>query len=435
MSVYKKDINQYDAAEIRRYLRGEMTASEMHAMESAALSDPFLADAIEGFTQAYNEKGIETVGKQLEILKNELDDKINKRNARSLTAFHLKWWQTAAAAAILITAGVLAYRTFSIKNDSAVLAVNETAAKKQAPKQNFTDQDSTQKPTNLLPPDTSFKDSSTERNSLQNTIAKTRQKRADRQVTPLLTAEDSQAALFDRSTKAEETEQAARLETEKKNADQAYVPAPGSSGPREVMKRTTSVNIAGYFRGQLVDNYNNPLSNVPIKLTNDQRVFSTDNNGNFVIPSSDSTIEVEIAAIGRETKHFRLDKDQNINRLVLPADTAAMAEVVVLGYGTQRKKDISRSRTVRILDAEPAGGWIEFEKYIEINKDSSLNRNPSQETVVSFLVKKNGQLSDFRIEKSISPLHDAEALRLIKKGPAWRLLKGRKTRSTVIIRF
>lgn len=34
--------------DIERYLRGDMTPDEMHALEKKALEDPFLADALEG---------------------------------------------------------------------------------------------------------------------------------------------------------------------------------------------------------------------------------------------------------------------------------------------------------------------------------------------------------------------------------------------------
>src|SRR6187551_1843735 len=42
----------YTFEDIQRYLQGKMSAAEMHAMEKAALQDPFLADAIEGYTEA-----------------------------------------------------------------------------------------------------------------------------------------------------------------------------------------------------------------------------------------------------------------------------------------------------------------------------------------------------------------------------------------------
>jgi hypothetical protein len=42
---------EYTLTDIERYLQGNMTAAEMHAMEKAALKDPFLADAMEGFEE------------------------------------------------------------------------------------------------------------------------------------------------------------------------------------------------------------------------------------------------------------------------------------------------------------------------------------------------------------------------------------------------
>ena len=37
--------------DIERYRKGELTPSEMHALEKKALSDPFLADALEGASE------------------------------------------------------------------------------------------------------------------------------------------------------------------------------------------------------------------------------------------------------------------------------------------------------------------------------------------------------------------------------------------------
>ena len=41
--------NSYTAADFERYYAGTMTAAERHALEKAALDDPFLADALEGY--------------------------------------------------------------------------------------------------------------------------------------------------------------------------------------------------------------------------------------------------------------------------------------------------------------------------------------------------------------------------------------------------
>ena len=53
----------------------------------------------------------------------------------------------------------------------------------------------------------------------------------------------------------------------------------------------------------------------------------------------------------------------------------------------------------------------------------------------AFIVDKKGQLSSFKIEQSLGKVEDAEAIRLIKEGPAWKLIEGKKSRTTVIIQF
>lgn len=42
----------YTAADIEKYHRGQLSAAEMHAMEKAALEDPMLAEAMDGYAHA-----------------------------------------------------------------------------------------------------------------------------------------------------------------------------------------------------------------------------------------------------------------------------------------------------------------------------------------------------------------------------------------------
>ena len=51
------DNNHFSAEYIRKYLEGKLPADEMHALEKAALDDPFLADAIEGMSMAFENEG------------------------------------------------------------------------------------------------------------------------------------------------------------------------------------------------------------------------------------------------------------------------------------------------------------------------------------------------------------------------------------------
>jgi hypothetical protein len=48
----EKNNNKYTTEFIRKYLDGELSDQDMQALEKAALEDPFLADAMEGFEES-----------------------------------------------------------------------------------------------------------------------------------------------------------------------------------------------------------------------------------------------------------------------------------------------------------------------------------------------------------------------------------------------
>src|SRR5580765_2403822 len=93
------NIKQYNAEDIRRYVRDEMSPAEMHAIEKAALEDPFLADAIEGFSSSVSEHGIDAVETSANNLQTAFKERINGNKKRNLVpVVNIKWWQAAVAA-------------------------------------------------------------------------------------------------------------------------------------------------------------------------------------------------------------------------------------------------------------------------------------------------------------------------------------------------
>ncbi len=54
---------------------------------------------------------------------------------------------------------------------------------------------------------------------------------------------------------------------------------------------------------------------------------------------------------------------------------------------------------------------------------------------ISFVVDRKGEYTDFKIERSLSPAHDAGLIRLIMEGPAWRSLRRKKVRAVVTVSF
>src|SRR3954465_8519565 len=112
MSDHKEHITQYSAADLQRYVQGKLSAAEMHAMEKAALDDPFLADAIEGMQQAFTEHDEDLVTGQLQQLQQQFQTRTTP--AAKVVAFKpFRYWQAAAAAVVVIITGVWIYSLLS----------------------------------------------------------------------------------------------------------------------------------------------------------------------------------------------------------------------------------------------------------------------------------------------------------------------------------
>lgn len=90
---------KYTAEDIRLYLEGKLTPQQMHALEMAALNDPFIADAIGGISQYGNNEHFAADMRELNV---RLNERVRKRGGVVLPATNL-WWKIAAVLLIVIT--------------------------------------------------------------------------------------------------------------------------------------------------------------------------------------------------------------------------------------------------------------------------------------------------------------------------------------------
>ncbi|WP_121355263.1 hypothetical protein [Flavisolibacter nicotianae] len=116
----------YTAKDIERYLRGEMSAAEMHRLEKAALDDPLLADALDGYMQR------SPVAADLQELQNRLQQRIDRRAGGAGIVVPM-WLRIAALFVLLAGAGWLAIQTFSPRG-SEIAKNNSVKEQQQAPK-------------------------------------------------------------------------------------------------------------------------------------------------------------------------------------------------------------------------------------------------------------------------------------------------------------
>ena len=86
------------------------------------------------------------------------------------------------------------------------------------------------------------------------------------------------------------------------------------------------------------------------------------------------------------------------------------------------------------------GGAKAYYKFLKKNlKWPSQNKTIQGKVFISFVIEKDGHLTNFKVEKKLSPDFDKEALRVLKRSPRWKPVirngKPEKCRYTVPINF
>ncbi|HEY6900179.1 MAG TPA: TonB-dependent receptor [Puia sp.] len=99
----------------------------------------------------------------------------------------------------------------------------------------------------------------------------------------------------------------------------------------------------GTLNGRVTDENNTPLAGVSILVKGTQRAATTDADGKFSI-AADASATLQFSYIGFTTKEQKVGKEKFIN-ISLVSATKQLNDVVVIGYGTSSKKDVTSSIT------------------------------------------------------------------------------------------
>ena len=154
MSSPDKHIGSWSITDVHKYLRGELSAREMHALEKAALDDPFLADALEGLTTREaspqqladdNPASISTLDQDLSDLTSRLAGRVAEKKSR---IFILPRIRIAAAVILLAGLGLIALYTSTSKQKANTV----NAARPQPPSADVATAPTT-KPASIPPKD------------------------------------------------------------------------------------------------------------------------------------------------------------------------------------------------------------------------------------------------------------------------------------------
>lgn len=118
----EKEANtNYGFSDIHRYLNGQMTAKQMHDMERAALQDPFLADAIEGYQNSNREQSEQHLNEITAALQG------NHQEAKIIGISKQKNYRWLAAASALFVIGISVFVLYQNNENSktTILASND----------------------------------------------------------------------------------------------------------------------------------------------------------------------------------------------------------------------------------------------------------------------------------------------------------------------
>lgn len=414
----------YSSSDIQRYIGGQMPAEEMNALEKAAMEDPFLSDAIEGYIGNTTERKT-SVHEDMEDLSNRLKVRLGEGHIQVAVPL-FKWWKAAAVIVLLAGAGVLVYTLTNTTQH------NQTLAKNEAPV--------------TVPP--SLQDTLAGNIiSLNEPAAGIMEKIADQQAAPVpINNQPSVNKIAGKKTVENSrmiTSEKRTLRSPKPVQDQYTKDVEQESLKEQIaavsVQQTAASSVAEKashtFRGKIVDEYNKPVPNATVLVINSQLGVSADSGGRFDFSFNDSLATVNINSAGFEPAQATLKTGLINTEIKLQRHSDTNSEVIPLATG-RAKNAVPPVKSITSTNADiyPVNGWIEYNMYIEKNKRMPAAREGLQEEIVlSFVIDNNGRPAQIEIEKPASSAVNAEAIRLLKEGAAWK--NNQQTRAVVNIRL
>ena len=113
-------------------------------------------------------------------------------------------------------------------------------------------------------------------------------------------------------------------------------------GPKQSrsVAETAAVSQAKVIKGNVVDKNGEPIIGANIRVKGTTVGTITDVDGNFTLKLEDNADFIEVSYIGYKTQSVSLKGKKDLS-IVLNEDTETLDEVVVVGYGVQKKADLS----------------------------------------------------------------------------------------------
>lgn len=395
--------------DLKSYIKGNRHGKTANKLEKKAMNDPFLQDAIDGFDSVPGDhfSTIEKLEKQLAPQPKRIDKRV--------------WIWAAAAVIVLLTGIPFLLRQPDIKDvqvassesveqeedvvlspekDSVLVAENFDIAEKE-----------TSKPVQTPPPAVK-----------ENERKPTGQIILEQVVVEGPPDKETRvAAVRDLAETAIETPASP---TSDKLSGRATGVAISPVNENKLSKDfrirgTSSIAPANQklVYGRLVDEAGEPIIGGTVMVKNEKEGTISDTDGNFrlIVPKNEQKTLIA-SYVGMENKEIPLK--ENVGNIVMKEDTDLLREVVVTGYGTQRKTATTGAAT-KIKNTVPTFGETEFKQYFRENYDKTICADEPVTIKVEFYVNVQGQPGNIVIKENSCPEFETEIKRLLLGSPKW----------------
>lgn len=440
-----------------RYLKGELSNKERHALERDLEADAFEKEALEGFEM------IAPGDLEVDIL--SLHSRMRKRQQRRK---RVALYSIAATVASILVVGTIFINVydFNPEADRETTQTEESLLMEKSPEtsdaavaeEQDLDEEIREEETGL--PDKSVTEESQppDVRDAKGPGAAKKLEIADDQAEILVPDQDFEMAKEEVPEAAPEAVPEAAPEMAEEMAEEmAPVPEPDAvlaveaapdrrekramrkakALPSEMDQAQATQYLSGQVSGVVISAEDmDPLPGATVMVKGISSGYVSDMEGKFTVPAGEEAQTTVIASyVGMVTEEYQLNPDQE-NRVVMQPDLATLNEVIVVAYGAQTEKyPVSAVQKVQVVQedyysvlkgAEPAGGIEAYKRYMEKNIRFPAGDTLSKREVVvlKFSVKSDGKLSGILTLRSPGQAFTEEAIRLLEEGPAWNPAQG-----------
>lgn len=401
--------------DIEKYLKGEFTAAEMHALEKEALDDPFLAEALEGGLQ------IDGIGFSNDVA--SLNEKIIGRKTTTWT------WPLRIAATVLLLAVSMFLIWIALKQEpeQQPLALKPSSIPNTLPKPDSSQADRQEKKSTAQSPPPLIAQSKKEitppskQRSKKSPVAPAENKKIEQapELTDAIaeTKADSQAGKHIVESPLDKKQKVVTIDPDKKHeiippsANEIKI-AEGYIAAIDARPTIVTGRVLSAEDGT-------PLPDVSVALKGTSVMTKTDAYGRYSIIANSQQKTLVYSSEGLESTEVKFDGiDSTYLPVKIEMTDAAQEEAAV---ETSGMRDFGPTN-VYTIPAHPETGNRIFKQYLEKNHKYPREAKEIQvegTVIIEFKVDATGALSEFRIVRGIGNGCDEEVIRLILQGAKW----------------